>query len=392
MKRWQQWFLAISAIFVGVTSFACSNVGSFSKAPITPLAVGGTQSEREQQFLLRRLKWEHRGKAGKINGNSFFTDTYRPIAGARELDTLYIHQGSYVGSYTVKKVHRLVDRDKKGKRRRQVVVEINGQFFDPSQPQHWKTLHQGTGGLTRGTNIFTDASSFLPEVALGTQLVIRSGGAERLFTIIQNRADTFGLQGLQRVGYIVREPLPKDLQNLTYQVRTASPNSAEGLSYHIHWAGSGLAGHNFTLGINRRRYAQREVQDLLDSTNGSKSQLQSVGAKRGTAIVFQVTGAVAVVIGGFLALVRRDDFPGASQAIPWGIAGGGVAFLIASIPLNVSANNDFLRSAKAYNKDVLRRLQINPPAGVAMDSDQNTSTRGVPPAPAASSSSTQIKR
>lgn len=388
MKRWQSWFLGIGAICAGITSSACSNVGSFSKAPITPLATGGTQSEREQQFLLRRLKWEHRGKAGKITGLKFFTDTFRPIAGAREQDTLYVHAGPFQGSYTIKKIHRLVDRDKQGKRRRQVVVEISSQFFDPSLPQHWKTLHQGSGGLTLTNNVFTDGGSFLPEVPLGTQLVIRSGGTERNFTIIQNRADTFGLPGLQRVGYVVQEPLPKDLRNLTYQVRTASPTTAEGLSYHIHWAGSGLAGHNFTLGINRRRYAQREVLDLLNSTTTSKQELQPVGAKRGTAIVFQVTGAVAVVIGGFLALVRRDDFPGASQAIPWSIAGGGAALLLASIPLNISANNDFLRSAKSYNKDLLRRLAINPPAGVAMNSEpHNTSSPTVPPSASTSDTS-----
>jgi hypothetical protein len=102
--------------------------------------------------------------------------------------------------------------------------------------------------------------------------------------------------------------------------------------------------------------------------------------------VFQVTGAVAAVIGGFLALVRRDDFPGNSQAIPWAITGGGVALLVASIPLNISANNDYLRSAKAYNKDLLRRLQIRPPAGIALDTEPSKPPHTLPPSSSATGS------
>ncbi|TNE47544.1 MAG: hypothetical protein EP343_19415 [Deltaproteobacteria bacterium] len=386
MRRWQRWTLGLGAVFFGITSAACSNVGSFTKAPITKLATGGTVSARQQQFMLRRLKWEHRGLSGKITGLSYFTDTYRPIAGARSKDTLTIHKGPFKGDYGIKRVIRLVDTDRRGKRRRQVVVEITGQFFDPSQAQYWKTFHKGTGGISLKENIFTDSTSFLPEVPVGTVLVVVMGGQERRFTVMKTLASKFGLRGLQRVGYVVREPLPTGLKNLNYRVLTPTPGVSDKLKYHIRWAGSGLSGHNFTLGINRRRYNQNEVDALLRSTNMSKKKLSSVGAKRSAAIVFQVTGAVAAVIGGFLALVRRDDFPGAQQAIPWSIAGGGVALLLAAIPLNVSANNDYLNSAQAYNKDLIRRLKIQPPRNSSVAEKSDSKKNDIAPGPAAAPS------
>lgn len=382
MRRWQQWSMAIAAVTIGIFSSGCGSIGSISKAPITKLAVGGTKKERNQQFMLRRLKWEHRGKSGIVTGLNYFTDGNRPIAGAKIKDTLFIHKGPFRGSYGIKRVLRLVDRDRRGKRRRRVLIEINGQFFDQSMGQYWKTISQGSQGITLGGNIFTDSKKFLPEVPLGTQLVVQTGGQEKTFTVIGNKADKFGLKGLQRVGYILREKLSKGLENLSYKIRIPNPSVSNKLSYHIHWRGSGLTGHNFTLGINRRRYGQKEVDDLLRSNTSSKKKLSSVGAKRGAAMVMQVTGAVAVVIGGFLALVRRDDFPGAQQAIPWGIAGGGAALLLASIPLNVSANNDFLRAAQAYNKDLVKKLKINPKLVKSNDS-KDSNRRLATPGPSA---------
>lgn len=386
MRRWQKWTLGLGAVILGITSGACSNTGSLTKAPITKLATGGTVSARQQQYLLRRLKWEHRGLSGKITGLSYFTDTFRPIAGARSKDTLRIHKGPFKGSYPVKRVIRLVYNDRAGKRRRQVVVEINGQFFDPTQARYWKPFHKGTGGLTLKNNTFTDATSFLPDVPVGTQIAVVMGGQEKRFTVMKTLASRFGLKGLQRVGYVTKEKLPAGLKNLNFRILVPTPGVSDKLKYDIRWAGSGLSGYNFTLGINRRRYNQNEVDDLLKSNTSSKKKLSSVGAKRGAAIVFQVTGAVAVVIGGFLALVRRDDFPGSQQAIPWSIAGGGLAFLLASIPLNVSANNDMLRSAQAYNKDLIKRLRIKPPRNESVAEKSNSKNQNVAPGPAAAPS------
>ncbi len=382
MRRWQQWTVAVAAMIIGIYLSGCGSIGSISKAPINKLAVGGTKKERQQQFLLRRLKWEHRGRSGVVTGLNFFTDSSRPISGAKAKDTLYIHKGAFRNSYTIKRVLRLVDRDRKGKRRRRVIIEIAGKFFDASQPQFWKVLHKGGQGISLSNNTFTDPKSFLPEVPVGTQLILITGGQRKAFTVIGNRADKFGLKGLQRIGYILREKLPKGLENLTYQVRIPKPRVSNKLSYHIHWRGSGLRGHNFTLGINRRRYGQKEVSDLLKSNKVSKKELRGLGGKRGVAIVMQVTGGVALVIGGFLALVRRDDFQGSLLAVPWSIAGGGLALLLGSIPLNVSANNDFLRAAQAYNKDLVRQLQITPKTSMRKTKDlQQNRNRLASPGP-----------
>ena len=70
-------------------------------------------------------------------------------------------------------------------------------------------------------------------------------------------------------------------------------------------------------------------------------------------------GSLATGIGGFLALVRRDDFPGAQIAIPFGIAGGGLALIFGiSLPINMSVNNDYLAAAKAYNESIFTRLKL----------------------------------
>ncbi len=345
----------ISILFTG-----CSTIRSTVKAPITELHTGGTVKERKQQYILKRIKWEHRSSHGQIVGANFFTDAKRPISGVRKKDTLSIESGPFAGrSFTVKKVWRIL-KTARGKRKRQVILELTSNIISPEDPIYWEVAKEGRTGVGLKERKFTDREKFLDEMPVGTQLRIFTNGQWEYYTIIGS--DVVKLKGvkLQRVAYVLDRQPPLGLKNLRYQVRVPKAKISSNIKYRIYWRGSALTGYNFSIGINRRRYRQNEIEDLLMSNPASKKQLSAVKTKRGFAIVFQVTGGVAVVLGGFLLLVRRDDFTGSLIAVPLSILGGGLAFLAASIPFNVSANRDYLRAAEAYNKDILKRLRLKP--------------------------------
>jgi len=348
----------------------CATTGSINKAPILQIYTKGNLRERKQEYTLKRIKYKHVGRFGKVMGRQFFTDLKLPIAGARKKDTLNVYTGQYKGSYTVKKVIRLriAKKNKNGQTvvLRKVIIQIN-EDFNPS----WKTIETGSAGRALSlkakndgppppkNTLFTDTAKYLPEVDKGTQLTL--GTAEPQTYVVLDTT-TVELKGLRRrVAYILDRPLPEGLKNVSYKVQTPVKAGSAKLSYDIKWRGSSLTGHFFTLGINRRRYSQKEMEDLLKSNKKSQQDLRGTGGKQGAALVLRYTGVLAVVVGGFLALVRRDDFQGAQQAIPWGIVGGGVALIGASVPITVSANNDFLRSAQSYNTDILKRLDVKDP-------------------------------
>lgn len=356
------WWFAAMALPTFVVGQGCSTVGSTSKAPVMKVHTGGTKSERQQEYLLKQIKPGHSSKRGIILGLRHFTDGGRPISGAREKDTLTIATGPYAGNYTIDKVLRLVS-GRGRKRKRRVIIRIKGAFFRAEEPQHWNVLHSGSLGVATSASTFSDAvtdpKKFPPEVPVGSQLVVSGDGQSQFYTIVGNTIDT-KLGKLQRVAYRVSESLPKGLRNLRYQIRVPKSQVSRKLKYQISWRGSALSGYNFTIGINRRRYNQVEIKDLLKSNSASREEVKGVSGKRNAAAVMRYTGLVTLVVGGFLALVRRDDFTGGSEWVPWTIVGAGVALVGGSIPLDVSANGDFLRAADAYNKNIRKKLELAP--------------------------------
>lgn len=337
-------FFAVSSL--GLFHTGCTVTGSLSKAPVPTIFEAGSETERKQELSLRRLKWQHGSNEGEITGAQYFRDRQRPIPGVRRRDTLYIKSGPYRGSYTVARVVRL----RVGKKR-EVFVKIRGSFNVA-----WKTVHSGNGGMVAPGNIFTDNGSFPPEVPKGTQIVV---GGTQIFTIEENTiVKTEGMQQ-QRVGYKIAEKLPSDLRGASYVIRIPEPAQASKIGYRIFWRGSSLTGRYFTIGINRRRYGEKEMEDLLKSDPDSKKAISAAPAKQATALVFQILGSLAVGVGGYLFLVNRDDFRN-QEFVPLSIAGGGLVFFAASIPLIISHHNDYLSAARIYNKKLLQRLKLNP--------------------------------
>lgn len=378
---WSRWVLLGLALTTLLFGQGCTTFGSTSKAPILKVHTGGTKNERKQEFLLKQIKSDHKSSKGIMLGLRHFTDGGRPISGAREKDTLYIQSGPYKGSYTVDKVLRLVTGRGK-RRRRRVIIRTKEPFFDNEKVGNWKTIHRGSQGVATGQYTFTDAvsdaSKFPPEANVGNQLKITQDGVDRYFTIVGNTIDR-KVGKLQRVAYRTSEPLPAGLRNLRYELREPVPAAARKIKYRIAWRGSSLSGYNFTIGINRRRYGQKEIEDLLKSNPKSRQKISGVAVKRNTSLVMRSVGLLAIGVGGFLALVRRDDFPGAQQAIPWSIVGAGAVMLLGvSVPLDVSANSDFLAAQKAYNKDIRQRLGLKRAASLPQPTKK---TRVAGPAP-----------
>lgn len=353
MKRFAQQMLSLCALLALLTfSTGCVRTQSLSKAPVTPLILGKDKDDSKQIYALRRLKWAHNGSHGQILGANYFTDTKFPIAGARIKDTFTISSaGAYQGVYTITKVIRI-----RTKKKRRVILKVTPAF----QGLTWKNKHTGSGGLVttrqegdRKVQLFTDKSSFLPDVPLGSLVTV--GGQSH--TVVRSTVVKVAGTKLQRVAYEVEPPLPSTLQSASYTVKIPGAGT-EKLKYKISWRGSSVTGYNYTIGIYRRRYTQQEIEDVLKSEDKSRTRLQGVPGKQGAATVLLVTGGVTLVIGGFLALVRRDDFQGAAVAVPWGIVGGGVLLLGISIPINISANNDFMAAAKAYNDSLRGKLKL----------------------------------
>ena len=331
----------------------CARTQSLTKAAVTKLITGGSAQERKQVYTLRRLKWRHTGSHGRILGDKYFTDTKLPITGAREKDTFEIKTGKHRGKYTVEKVLRI-----RGKKKRQVILKI-AESFKPN----WKTSFNGSAGIVtkykeseQEFRVFTDRSKFPPDSPSGTQLIIT--GQPKTYTIVKNVFVKVAGAKLQRRAFLVEPPLPTGLSGVSYKLQVPESSGTQKLAYNIYWRGSSFTGYFYTIGINRRRYSQTELDDILKSEEGSKNKLKGVPTKRGAATVLLAAGAATVGVGGFLALVRRDDFPGAQQAIPWGIVGGGLLLLGISIPLNISSNNDYLAAAKAYNESIRARLKL----------------------------------
>lgn len=350
-----RYFLALLGLLIASMSVGCTTVGSINKAPILKIHTGGSTQERKQEFTLKQVKWQHTGGNGRVLGNKYFTDVGRPISGARIKDTLFIRQGKYQGSYTIKKVIRLRTQRRTKSGTIRVVRKVILKLAEPLNPS-WLTAHQGAGGTTLKNNVFTDTTSFLPEVPIGSRIKIGSLGSKN-YTVIG--VTIVKVQGLrQRIAYKIDQPLPKGLKGASFQVLRPNPAGNKKLSYHIQWRGSQLTGHFFTIGINRRRYSQKEMEALLKSNPKSKENLTGTASKQGAALVLRYSGVVGIVVGGFLALVRRDDFKGSAQAIPWGIVAGGAALIGTSIPISASANNDYLRSAKSFNLDIGKKLGI----------------------------------
>ncbi len=331
--------------FIGLLQTGCAVTGSLSKAPVPTIFMAGNETERKQEFSLRRLKWEHGSKDGEITGAQYFRDRRIPIPGVRGRDTLYINAGPYKGSYTVARVIRLRVGNKP-----QVFVKIRGSF-----PVAWKSIHRGNGGMAAPNNIFTDDGSFPPEVPKGTQILIGS----QTYTIEENTVVKTDTMKQQRVGYKIAEKLPPDLRGASYELRIPEPNQAANLDYRISWLGSSLTGRYFTIGINRRRYGEKEMEDLLKSDPESKKAISAAPAKQATALVFQILGSLAIGVGGYLFLVNRDDFR-KQEFIPLSIAGGGLVFFAASIPLVISQHNDYLEGARLYNKNLVDKLKLDP--------------------------------
>lgn len=322
-----------------------ASIGTMSKAPVTKVLYGGSTQERKQEFTLKRVKYQHVGAKGRVLGLRHFTDTGRPITGVRRRDTLFIDNGFYKGNYTVKRVIRL----RKGKTRK-VIIELT----EPFKKMSWSVAKSGRFGRVVKGNIFTDGTKYLPAVEIGSQVLI-GGIKPKPYTVIG--ISLVNLNG-QRVGYRFAEKLPKNLSNAGYKVRVPASNTSSKLSYRIAWRGSSLSGYKFTIGINRRRYNNKEMEDLLRSNPDSKKKLSSVASKTGAATVLRITGGLAIVVGGFLGLVRRDDFQGNLTVVPWSILGGGVVLIGVSVPFTVSANGDFLEAAKTYNASILSKLRL----------------------------------
>lgn len=331
--------------FIGLLQTGCAVTGSLSKAPVPTIFMAGNETERKQEFSLRRLKWEHGSKDGEITGAQYFRDRRIPIPGVRGRDTLYINAGPYKGSYTVARVVRLRVGNKP-----QVFVKIRGSF-----PVAWKSIHRGNGGMAAPNNVFTDDGSFPPEVPKGTQILIGS----QTYTIEENTVVKTDTMKQQRIGYKIAEKLPPDLRGASYELRIPEPNQAANLDYRISWLGSSLTGRYFTIGINRRRYGEKEMEDLLKSDPESKKAISAAPAKQATALVFQILGSLAIGVGGYLFLVNRDDFR-KQEFIPLSIAGGGLVFFAASIPLVISQHNDYLEGARLYNKNLVDKLKLDP--------------------------------
>ncbi len=329
----------------GLLQTGCAVTGSLSKAPVPTIFMAGNEIERKQEFSLRRLKWEHGSKDGEITGAQYFRDRKLPIPGVRGRDTLYINSGPYRGAYTVARVVRL-----RVGNRPQVFVKIRGTF-----PVAWKSIHRGNGGMAAPNNVFTDDSSFPPEVPKGTQILIGT----QTYTIEENTVVKTDTMRQQRIGYKIAEKLPADLRGASYELRIPEPNLAANLDYQISWLGSSLTGRYFTIGINRRRYGEKEMEDLLNSDPESKKAISSAPAKQATALVFQILGSLAIGVGGYLFLVNRDDFR-KQEYIPLSIAGGGLVFFAAAIPLIVSQHNDYLEGARIYNKNLVDKLKLDP--------------------------------
>jgi hypothetical protein len=325
----------------------CAVTGSASKAPVTPIFTAGSESARKQEFTLRQIKWQHADIQGEITGAQFFRDMERPIPGARERDTLTIKQGPYQGSYTVARVIR-----RRVGKKAEVFIKIAGSF-----PVAWKTIHSGNAGFSTEKNEFTDEGSFPPEVAKGARLVITLGPTRQVFTIDDSTIVQTATMRQQRVGYKIAEKLPS-VRSASYEIQIPDPERARKIAYQIDWRGSSLTGRFYTIGINRRRYSEKELEDLLNSEDKSKLALKSAPAKQATAIVFQILGGLAVGVGGYLFLVNRDDFRN-TEFIPLSIAGGGVLLIVAAIPLLISHHNDYLAAAEAYNKSLLEKLQLS---------------------------------
>lgn len=352
-QTFQLRLMAVLGLAVLVLTTGCARTQSLTKAPVTKLHTGGSLNERKQVYTLRRLKWKHKGDNGRILGARYFTDAKFPISGSRAKDTIFIGSGMYKGTHLVDKVIRI-----RTKRKRQVILRL----AEPFKKVEWATVQKGSNGLSttrkRGENtiqLFTDNKIFLKDVSLGSRLLVNG----ITYTIM--RTTTVRVKGakLQRVAYQVEPPIPAGLQSVSYEIQSPAMKTGSKLKYAINWRGSALTGYNCTIGINRRRYKQKELDDLLKSEAKSKKILQGVPFKQGISMAVLAVGSLATGIGGFLALVRRDDFPGAQIAIPFGIAGGGLALIFGiSLPINMSVNNDYLAAAKAYNESIFTRLKL----------------------------------
>ncbi len=345
-------------LFFSLFSFllsGCVRTRSLTKAPVTELHTGGSKDDRQQVYTLQHIKWSHIGKHGKVLGEHYFTDTKLPITGARAKDTLHIKSGHYRGDYTIEKVIRI-----RTKTKRQVILKLK----TPFKPI-WKTVVRGTHGIVvwkkdkeRRYKVFTDTEQFPQVKPIGTLLSF--SGQKQTYAILRSTVVKVAGTKLQRVAYEVTPELP-EMKNISYQISIPDPKISQKIKYEISWRGSSLTGYNFTIGINRRRYNQLELADLLKSQPPSKEALSAVPAKEGAAMVFFVTGAVALGLGGFLALARRDDFQGSQQIIPWSIVAGGAVLMGASVPFKMSANSDYRKAAEIYNLTLRKKLGLSIP-------------------------------
>jgi len=343
-------FFSLLTLFLS----GCVRTRSLTKAPVTELYVAGSKQDRQRVYTLQHIKWRHVGNHGKILGEHYFTDSKLPISGARVKDTLYINTpGVYEGNYLIEKVIRI-----RTKTKRQVILKI-AKAFKPL----WKSISKGTHGIVvwkkekeRKYKVFTDTSRFPSEVSVGTMLSI--SGQQQTYTIVRTTIVKVAGTKLQRVAYEVTPELPP-LKNVSYQIFQPDSKTSSKLKYEIHWRGSSFTGFNYTIGINRRRYNQLELADLLKSQQLSKEALSAVPTKEGIAMILFVSGAVSLGIGGFLALARRDDFPGMQQLIPWGIVGTGLVLTSAAIPFKISANNDYREAATMFNLTIRKKLGLS---------------------------------
>ncbi|MEM1008019.1 MAG: hypothetical protein AAGJ35_03355 [Myxococcota bacterium] len=328
--------------------WGCTLTGSLAKAPVTPLFTAGTRREREQQLILRKIKWQHKSQRGRILGDRYFRDDRRPITGVRRGDTLRILQGTYKGAYRIQRVLR----SRVGKKR-QVIVQIKSRFAT-----QWKVIQRGSQGQITSKKEFTDAQKFLSEFPLGTRLVLfPNSEKQQIFTIARNLIVKTATMNRQRIGFRILEKIPPPQQSIPYHIAIPAPEQARKVEYRIEWKGSALTGRTFTIGINRRRYKEKEIEDLLNSQTDSKKALSAAPGKQATAIVFQIIGGLAVGVGGYLFLVNREDFRNI-EYVPLSIAGGGLAIMLASIPLLVSQHNDYLHAAKQYNENLRQKLKL----------------------------------
>ena len=341
MKNWYTYFALLALVLLGGTG--CATVGGLSKAPITPLHSGGTVAERRQEYALKQVKWFHEGGHGKILGARKFSDGKRPITGARRKDTLEILSGPQKGSYTITRVIR----QRQGKKRR-VMLEIDGKF-----KIGWSVLTRGNGGTVLGKYLFTDVLSFLPDASPGARVVVTTPTGPVEYVVKGTKVVQVPGTRNTRLAYVVETPFPSKARGLRYAVK--APKKHKAVKYRIRWRGSSLSGYAFTIGIARRRYSQPEMSDLLRTEPGGQARLKSQRIKRSAAVVLRAVGVVSLLIGGYFALVARDEV---DPAVSWSITGGGALLWGISIPIGISANRDYLAAAGAYNTSLKQKLRL----------------------------------